>query len=106
MCSNPSLLCCCRFLARQRCYLLLKLFGVRCGVNEGGGGGMCEKREGTKEEGEGRGEGRGEGGGEDDGTGVEFTHPAGSAYYWHTCFSVMNHPCYGESEGKCGFLSE
>lgn len=53
MCSNPSLLCCCMFLARQRCYLLLKLFGVRCGVNEGGGS-MCEKREGTKEERKGR----------------------------------------------------
>lgn len=80
---------------------------VRCEVwSEWGGGSMCEKREGTKEEGEGRGEGRGEGGGEDDGTGVEFTHPAGSAYYWHTCFSVMSHPCYGESERKCGFLSE
>lgn len=38
---------------------------------------MCEKREGTEEGGE-RG---GEGGRQDDGTGVEFTHPAGSEHY-------------------------
>lgn len=45
--------------------------------------------------------GRGDGGTEDDGTGVEFTHPAGSAHYWHICFSVMSHPSYGGSERKC-----
>lgn len=43
---------------------------------------------------------------EDDGTGVEFTHPAGSAHYWHICFSVMSHPFYGGSERKCGIVSE
>lgn len=51
-------------------------------------------------------EGGREGWWEDDGTGVEFTHPAGSAHYWHICFSVMSHPSYGGSERKCGFLSE
>lgn len=38
----------CMFLTRQRCFLLLKLFSVRCGWARGGGG-MCEKREGTEE---------------------------------------------------------
>lgn len=31
---------------------------------------------------------------DDDGTGVEFTHPAGSENYRHICFMVMSHPCY------------
>lgn len=55
---------------------------------------MCGKRERTKEGGE-RG---GEGGRDDDGTGVEFTHPAGSDHYWHIYFSMMSHPSNGGSE--------
>lgn len=63
---------------------------------------MCEKREGTKKGREGRGGYRGE---EDDGTGVEFTHPAGSAHYWHICLDVMSHPSRGGREKMC-FVSE
>lgn len=91
---------CCMFLARQRRFLLLKLFSVRCGWARRGGGGMCERREGTKGEGRGR-----EGGREDDGTGVEFTHPAGSAHYWHICLGVMSHPSCRGSEGGCGWYT-
>lgn len=59
------------------------------------GGIMCEKRQGTKRGGE------REGGREDDGTGVEFTHPAGSVHYWHACLGAMSHPCCHESGGEC-----
>lgn len=47
-----------------------------------------------------RDEGRGGEGREDDGTGVEFTHPAGSVQYWHVCSSVMSHPSSTASERK------
>lgn len=60
---------------------------------------MCEKREGTKEGGE-------RGGRQDDGTGVEFTHPAGSEHYRHVYFSAMSHWSNGGSESKCGILSK
>lgn len=59
-------------------------------------GGSCVRRDKAQ-----KGEGRGrEGGREDDGTGVEFTHPAGSVHYWHACLGAMSHPCCRESGGE------
>lgn len=58
-------------------------------------GGSCVRREKAQK-------GRGEGGREDDGTGVEFTHPAGSAHYWHVCLGTMTHPSCLGNEGECG----
>lgn len=74
---------CCMFLARQHRFLLLKLFSVRCWWAKGGR--ACGRKEKAQK-------GRGEGGREDDGTGVEFTHPAGSEHYWHVCLAMMSHP--------------
>lgn len=57
----------------------------------------------SEEEGEDRKKkGRGEGGSEDDGTGVEFTHPASSACWWHARLGSVTHPSRRGGEGERG----
>lgn len=89
---------CCMFSARRRCFLLLELLAVRC-VGKWGREHVWKQRRHI------RGGGGGGGWVEDEGTGVEFTHPAGSAHYWHICLAVMSHPCYCGGEIKWGFLN-
>lgn len=99
----PTTLCCflCFLLhVLSKTALLSAPQAVQCEVWVSAGGSVCEKRDGTKWEGRQREGGREK---EDDGTGVEFTHPAGSAHDWHICFGVMSHSTsYGGSERKCG----